>query len=59
MAATLVLGQSGFTSNSCNGGGSPTAASLCFPGGLATAGERLAVADTQNSRVLGYAAPIQ
>lgn len=57
--ADLVIGQPDFNSRACNqGAAAPTAASLCFPTGLATDGSgNLFVSDTQNSRVLGFSPP--
>lgn len=60
MAASLVLGQLNFTSNTANqsGGATPTAQTLNWPAGIAidTLG-RLFVADVNNNRVLGYNPP--
>ncbi|MGO9058637.1 MAG: hypothetical protein ACLQU2_14800 [Candidatus Binataceae bacterium] len=57
-AANIVIGQPDFNSNLCNNNGGPTAASLCFPKGVAVDGAgRLYVADSGNSRVLEYNAP--
>jgi DNA-binding beta-propeller fold protein YncE len=55
MAASYVIGQPDFVSNSCNNGG-VNANSLCNPYGLTydSAGNQLFVADGNNSRVLVY-----
>jgi hypothetical protein len=54
----LVLGQPDFTSGNCNQGGTPTAATLCNPQGLAfdnvSPGIRLYVSDPGNNRALFY-----
>ena len=58
--ADNVFGQSGiFTTGLCNGGGVPSADTLCTPRGLAAdpAGD-LFVADTDNSRVLEFNQPL-
>lgn len=56
--ASLVIGQPDFSSNKCNGGSTPTAASLCSPWGLAVDGAGiLYVADLTNNRVLAYTKP--
>ncbi|HVA79058.1 MAG TPA: NHL repeat-containing protein, partial [Candidatus Binataceae bacterium] len=57
--ADLVIGQADFASHSCNQGAlEPSAATLCFPTGLAAdASGNLFVSDTANSRVLGFSAP--
>ena len=54
-AAHLVIGQSNFSNNGCNHGGSPSARSLCSPKGITLdkAGN-LYVADADNNRVLLY-----
>jgi len=62
--AERVFGQADLTSTGCNqskgGFGSPTAATLCSPRGLAFDGEeRLYVADSGNNRVLGYDHPLE
>lgn len=48
----IVLGQPDLTRTLVNAGGEPSAATLAGPTGLATDGVRIAVADTQNHRVL-------
>lgn len=51
-----VLGQAGFTSAYPNRGGAPAANTVAQPlGSVGVAGDVLFVADTANSRVLGYA----
>jgi sugar lactone lactonase YvrE len=57
--ADLVLGQQDFASRACNQGATaPSAATLCFPTGLASdAIGNLYVSDTSNSRVLGFSTP--
>lgn len=58
-SADLVLGQSDFTSNTCNPGGSVTAAGLCQPTDVAAGlSGNVFVADAGNSRVLEYNAPL-
>jgi hypothetical protein len=62
MAASVVLGQTDFTSNSCNRGagiaGPATANTVCFPGGLGFDSQgNLWVADTNSSRVLQFRPP--
>ena len=54
----MVIGQSGsFQTNGCNQNG-VNAAALCNPSDVAVDGvENVYVADTNNSRVLGYDAP--
>lgn len=59
-SATLVLGQPSFKAHYCNQGvGTPAAANtLCQPTDVAVDSQgRVWVADEQNNRVLGYAAP--
>lgn len=58
-AASLVIGQSNFSSNQCNGGlAAPTAASLCSPWNLALdSSGNLYVVDLNNNRVLAYTKP--
>ena len=51
-AATVVLGQAGFTSGSANAGGAVTAATLSNPSGLAVIDGALFVTDSGNHRVL-------
>ncbi len=55
----VVVGQPDFFTSGCNsGGGSPTAATLCFPHGLALDSlHNLYVADSSNNRVLVFADP--
>lgn len=57
--ADLVLGQHGFDAVDHNHGRYlPTAAALSMPYGIAAARDRLCVADTANSRLLGFALPL-
>ncbi len=59
--ADLVIGQPDFISYFCNGasGTAVSASSLCFPEGVAVDGlGNLYVADSSNSRVLEYSAPL-
>jgi len=59
--ADLVFGQGGdFTASYCNGGtGTPSADTLCNPGGVASDGNgNLYVADAGNDRVLEYNNPL-
>ncbi len=57
-AASLVIGQPGFSSKKCNGGGAPSASVLCSPWSLALDGSgNLYVADLTNNRVLEYTKP--
>lgn len=51
-AATAVLGQPGFGPNGENRWTGVTRDSLCWPYGLSLAGDRLAVADSGNNRVV-------
>jgi hypothetical protein len=51
-AATAVLGQPGFGPNGENHWTGVTRESLCWPYGLSLAGDRLAVADSGNNRVV-------
>jgi hypothetical protein len=53
-AADVVIGQPNFTSTSPNGGGSAAANVLNYPYGVAYAGGKLMIADTNNNRVLIY-----
>jgi hypothetical protein len=56
--ADKVIGQAGFTSGSCNRGGSASASTLCTPSGLAvTPALDLFVSDEDNNRVLVYINP--
>ncbi len=62
-AANRVFGQgasgSDFSAVSCDSSGGPTALSLCFPHGIALdSADDLVVADTANSRVVIYDAPL-
>jgi hypothetical protein len=50
-----VLGQSNTTEIDHNRGAYPTAATLTMPYGMAVLGDRLAVADTASSRLVGFA----
>lgn len=50
--ATVVLGQPGFGPNGENRWSGVTRDSLCWPYGLSLAGDRLAVADSGNNRVV-------
>lgn len=54
MSASVVIGQSVFTSIATNQGGSAAANTLNNPVGIATDGTRLFIADSQNNRVLIY-----
>jgi len=58
--ADRVFGQAGFTGKDCNRGApTPTAATLCFPGGVGLDSiGRLYVADEGNNRVLEYDSPM-
>lgn len=57
--ARWVLGQDHFQAVDHNRGENlPTAASLSMPYGLDARGDRLLVADTSNSRLLGYRGPL-
>jgi hypothetical protein len=51
-AATAVLGQPGFGPNGENRWSQVSRESLCWPYGLSLAGDRLAVADSGNNRVV-------
>lgn len=53
-SASVVVGQTNFTSNSCNRGGTAGAATLCFPRGMRATQSQLFVADPGNNRVLGF-----
>jgi hypothetical protein len=54
-AANVVIGQKDFSSNQCNQGGNPAADNLCAPEGApAVAGGKLYIADSDDSRVLGF-----
>lgn len=54
-AATVVIGQSDFTSGECNQGGSPTADNLCEPEGAAGTNKKLLyIPDSSDARVLGF-----
>jgi sugar lactone lactonase YvrE len=58
--ADIVLGQADFTSNLANRGTDrPTAATLHWPYGVASAGGRLLVCDTGNRRVLVWDDPAE
>ena len=50
--ANLVLGQNNFTGGQPNAGGGVSASTLSYPIGIHSNGTQLAVADTENSRVL-------
>ena len=54
--ASAVLGQSDFSQSACNQNASLSAATLCYPQGLALdpSARILYVADSSNSRVLGF-----
>lgn len=52
--ADIVVGQSNFTANSSNQGGSAAANTLSLPEGVFTDGTRLFIADYGNCRVLIY-----
>jgi NHL repeat len=57
--AALVLGQADFAGVDHNAGAyDPTARTLNMPYGLAASGRALYVADTANSRLLGYGLPL-
>ena len=59
VAADLVVGQASFTTGQADEGGSVSAAGLDTPAGLALdAQNNLYVADTNNTRVLKFAAPV-
>ena len=51
-AATRLAGQSGFSNKGDNRWRMAARDSMCWPFGLAAAGETLAIADTGNNRVL-------
>jgi hypothetical protein len=58
--ADQVLGQRSFTSRDENSGGTPDAASMRWPHGLAFLGKRLCVADAGNNRVMVWdATPVE
>lgn len=59
--ADIVIGQPDSISEHCNrGGNNPTAASLCYPGGLTVDSKgNLYVADSSNNRVLFYQTPFK
>ncbi|KJV06296.1 NHL repeat-containing protein [Methylocucumis oryzae] len=58
--ADIVIGQPDFIANSCNQGGNPSAASLCYPNGIAVDLKgNLYVADSSNNRVLFYHSPFK
>jgi DNA-binding beta-propeller fold protein YncE len=59
-AASLVIGQSNFSKNLCNRGGSASASNLCTPKGITfdKAGN-LYVADADNNRVLLFLNPLK
>ncbi|MEM1022938.1 MAG: hypothetical protein AAGD10_14630 [Myxococcota bacterium] len=58
--ASLVLGQADFTGTDHNRGiYLPTAESFSMPYALQSGGDRLLVADTANSRLLGFTGPIR
>lgn len=52
VAADMVLGQSSFGTGALNAGGPAGPATLNYPAGMATDGQRLVVADNENNRVL-------
>ena len=54
MSATVVVGQTNFTSGSVNQGGSATATSLNSPASVIVAENKLIIADNGNQRVLIY-----
>ncbi len=54
VSADVVIGQTNFTSNSANQGGSAGANTLSYPTGVYSDGTRLYVADSYNNRVLIY-----
>ena len=57
--ADRVLGQSNFSSNSCNQGTTPSASTLCGPDGVAVDNVgNVYVADNNNHRVLEYDYPL-
>src|SRR5438034_604828 len=57
--ADRVLGQSNFSSNSCNQGTTPSASTLCGPDGVAVDNVgNVYVADQNNHRVLEYDYPL-
>jgi hypothetical protein len=53
-SAVIVIGQSSMTSNAPNQGGTIAANTLKNPGGVITDGNRLAISDGGNNRVLIY-----
>ena len=59
MAATLVIGQPGFSSTTCvNSPGAATASGMCSPWGIAfDSNDDLFVSDNGNSRILEYEPP--
>jgi hypothetical protein len=51
-SADIVIGQSDFTSRSCNQGGSASSSTLCSPRGIKIVGSKLIAVDSTNTRVL-------
>ena len=56
-SASMVLGQTDFTSNAGNQGGAPSESSLFSPWGITTHDGKLWISDFGNHRVLSYAIP--
>ena len=56
-SASMVLGQTDFTSNTGNQGGAPSESSLFNPWGITTHDGKLWISDFGNHRVLSYAIP--